>query len=197
MRCSNTGLINQTFRNPLVICDVTDVFKRDDVTFNAFKGVIQKGGVVRAIRAPKVSDKPRSFFDKLNDWARGEGAVGLGYITYTGGAGAGPIAKFVPEAAMAELVKAAGLEDGDAIFFVCDMEGKAATMAGKARNKIAADMDIFEKGVFKLFWIVDFPMYEFDEKSQKIDFSTTRFPCRRVGWMPSMVQPAQSHGHAI
>jgi aspartyl-tRNA synthetase len=168
-------------RNPLVICDVTDVFKRDDVTFNAFKGVIAKGGVVRAIRAPKVSDKPRSFFDKLNDWARGEGAVGLGYITYTGGAGAGPIAKFVPEAAMAELVKAAGLEDGDAIFFVCDMEGKAATMAGKARNKIAADMDIFEKGVFKLFWIVDFPMYEFDEKSQKIDFSHNPFSMPQGG----------------
>ena len=168
-------------RNPLVICDVTDVFKRDDVTFNAFKGVIAKGGVVRAIRAPKVSDKPRSFFDKLNDWARGEGAVGLGYITYTGGAGAGPIAKFVPEAAMAELVKAAGLEDGDAIFFVCDMEAKAATMAGKARNKIAADMDIFEKGVFKLFWIVDFPMYEFDEKSQKIDFSHNPFSMPQGG----------------
>lgn len=162
-------------RNPLVICDVTDVFKRDDVTFNAFKGVIAKGGVVRAIRAPKVSDRPRSFFDKLNDWARGEGAVGLGYITYTGGAGAGPIAKFVPEAAMAELVKAAGLEDGDAVFFVCDMEAKAANMAGRARNKIAADMDIVEKGVFRLCWIVDFPMYEFDEKAQKIDFSHNPF----------------------
>ena len=105
----------------------------------------------------------------------------MGYITYTGGAGAGPIAKFVPEAAMAELVKAAGLEDGDAIFFVCDMEGKAATMAGKARNKIAADMDIFEKGVFKLFWIVDFPMYEFDEKSQKIDFSHNPFSMPQGG----------------
>lgn len=168
-------------RNPLIICDVTDVFKRDDVTFNAFKGVITKGGVVRAIRAPKVSDRPRSFFDKLNDWARGEGAVGLGYITYMGGAGAGPIAKFVPEAAMAELAKAAGLEDGDAVFFVCDMEAKAATMAGKARTKIAQDMDIIEKGVFKLFWIVDFPMYEFDEKSQKIDFSHNPFSMPQGG----------------
>ncbi len=160
---------------------MTDVFKRDDVTFNAFKGVIAKGGVVRAIRAPKVSDRPRSFFDKLNDWARGEGAVGLGYITYTGGAGAGPIAKFVPDAAMAELVKAAGLEDGDAVFFVCDMEAKAASMAGRARNKIAADMDIVEKGVFKLFWIVDFPMYEFDEKAQKIDFSHNPFSMPQGG----------------
>lgn len=103
-------------RNPLVLCDVTDVFKRDDVTFNAFKGVIAKGGVVKAIRAPNVADKPRSFFDKLNDWARGEGAVGLGYITVKDGAGAGPIAKFVPEAAQTALNKAAGLQDGDAIF---------------------------------------------------------------------------------
>lgn len=168
-------------RNPLVICDVTDVFKREDVTFNAFKGVIEKGGVVRAIRAPNVADKPRSFFDKLNDWARGEGAVGLGYIVYKDGAGAGPIAKFVPEGAMAELVKAAGLENGDAVFFVCDREDKAASMAGKARTKIAQDMDIIEKGVFKLFWIVDFPMYEFDEKSQKIDFSHNPFSMPRGG----------------
>lgn len=168
-------------RNPLEICDVTSVFNRDDVTFNAFKGVIAKGGVVRAIRAPKVGDRPRSFFDKLNDWAKGEGAVGLGYILYKDGAGAGPIAKFVPAEAQAELNKIAGLEDGDAIFFVCDKEDKAAGMAGRARNKIAADMDIVEKGVYKLCWIVDFPMYEFDEKAQKVDFSHNPFSMPRGG----------------
>jgi aspartyl-tRNA synthetase len=168
-------------RNPLEIVDVTDVFKRDDVTFNAFKGVIAKGGVVRAIRAPKVADRPRSFFDKLNDWARGEGAVGLGYITVKDGAGQGPIAKFVPAEAQAELNKAAGLEEGDAIFFVCDKEEKAAKFAGRARDKICDDMDIREKGVYKLFWIVDFPMYEFDEKSQKIDFSHNPFSMPRGG----------------
>jgi aspartyl-tRNA synthetase len=168
-------------RNPLEIVDVTEVFKRDDVTFNAFKGVIEKGGVVRAIRAPKVGDRPRSFFDKLNDWARGEGAVGLGYILFKDGAGAGPIAKFVPEAAQAELNKLAGLENGDAVFFICDKEEKAAKFAGRARDKIAADMDIVEKGVFKLCWIVDFPMYEFDEKAQKIDFSHNPFSMPRGG----------------
>ncbi len=168
-------------RNPLTVCDVTDVFKRDDVTFNAFKGVIAKGGVVRAIRAPKVADRPRSFFDKLNDWARGEGAVGLGYITVKDGAGQGPIAKFVPAEAQAELNKAAGLEEGDAIFFVCDKEEKAAKFAGRARDKICDDMDIREKGVFKLFWIVDFPMYEFDEKAQKIDFSHNPFSMPQGG----------------
>ncbi len=168
-------------RNPLVICDVTDVFKRDDVTFNAFKGVIAKGGVVRAIRAPKVADKPRSFFDKLNDWARGEGAVGLGYITFKDGAGQGPIAKFVPAEAQAELNKIAGLTEGDAIFFVCDKEEKAAKFAGRARDKICDDMDIREKGVFKLFWLVDFPMYEFDEKTGKVDFSHNPFSEPRGG----------------
>ncbi len=168
-------------RNPLVICDVTDVFKRDDVTFNAFKSVISSGGVVRAIRAPKVSDRPRSFFDKLNDWARGEGAVGLGYIVYEGGEGKGPIAKFVPNEAMNELVKAAGLENGDAVFFVCDKESNAAKMAGKARDKICDDMDIRERGTYKFCWIVDFPMYEYDEKAKKIDFSHNPFSMPQGG----------------
>lgn len=168
-------------RNPLVVNDVTEVFKRDDVTFNAFKGVIAKGGVVKAIRAPKVADKPRSFFDKLNDWARGEGAVGLGYITFKDGAGAGPIAKFVPAEAQALLNKAAGVEEGDAVFFVCDLPEKAAKFAGRARDRICDDMGIREKGVFKLFWIVDFPMYEMDEKTGKVDFSHNPFSMPQGG----------------
>ncbi|MCM2343274.1 MAG: aspartate--tRNA ligase, partial [Alphaproteobacteria bacterium] len=173
-------------RNPLVICDVTSVFKRDDVNFNAFKGVIDKGGVVRAIRAPKVGGQPRSFFDKLNDWARGEGAPGLGYILIESGEGKGPIAKFVPPAAQEDLKKIAGLEDGDAIFFICDMEGKAAKFAGRARDKICDDLPAGhacarEKGVYKFLWIVDFPMYEMDEKAGKIDFSHNPFSMPQGG----------------
>ncbi|QQG35965.1 MAG: aspartate--tRNA ligase [Micavibrio aeruginosavorus] len=173
-------------RNPLAICDVTDVFKREDVTFNAFKGIIEKGGVVRAIRCPQVAGQPRSFFDKLNDWARGEGAPGLGYILFEGAEGKGPIAKFVPTAAQEELKKIAGLKDGDAIFFVCDMEGKAAKLAGRARDKICDDLPTGhacarEKGVYKFMWIVDFPMYEFDEKSGKIDFSHNPFSMPQGG----------------
>lgn len=175
------GTDKPDLRNPLEIVDVTDVFKRDDVTFNAFKGIIEKGGVVRAIRAPNVGDRPRSFFDKLNDWARGEGAPGLGYILIKDGEGAGPISKFVPAEAQAELNKAAGLENGDAIFFVCDKEDKAAKFAGRARDAICDAMDIREKGVYKLFWIVDFPMYEFDEKAQKIDFSHNPFSMPQGG----------------
>lgn len=177
----NYGSDKPDLRNPLIIRDVTDVFKRDDVTFNAFKGVIEKGGVVKAIRAPQTATQPRSFFDKLNDWARGEGAVGLGYITLKDGVGAGPIAKFVPSEAQAELNKLAGLEDGDSVFFICDKEDKALKFAGRARDKICDDMGIREKGVFKLFWIVDFPMYEFDEKSQKIDFSHNPFSMPQGG----------------
>jgi aspartyl-tRNA synthetase len=168
-------------RNPLEIVDVTEVFERDDVEFNAFKNVIKKGGVVRAIRAPKVGDKPRSFFDKLNDWARGEGAPGLGYILFAEGEGKGPIAKFVPEAAQASLKETAGLEEGDAVFFVCDMQKKAAKMAGLARDQICDAMDIREKGVYKFCWIVDYPMYEVDEHTAKIDFSHNPFSMPRGG----------------
>ena len=173
-------------RNPLEICDVTEVFARDDVEFKAFKGIIDKGGVVRAIRAPKVSDQPRSFFDKLNSWAQGEGAFGLGYILFADGAGKGPIAKFIPEAAQNALREAAQLEDGDAIFFICNQELPAAKFAGAARDAIC---DAFpeghpsarEKNVYKLAWIIDFPMYEFDENAQRIDFSHNPFSMPQGG----------------
>ena len=168
-------------RNPLEIVDVTEVFARTDVEFKAFKGTIEKGGVVRAIRAPKVSAQPRSFFDKLNSWAQGEGAPGLGYILFDGPEGKGPIAKFVPPAAQEHLKKVANLEDGDAIFFVCNKESEAAKFAGKARDKICDDMGIREKGVYKFCWIVDFPMYEFDEKAQKVDFSHNPFSMPQGG----------------
>ncbi len=168
-------------RNPLEIVDVTDVFNRPDVEFRAFKGVIEKGGVVRAIRAPKVSDKPRSFFDKLNDWAKELGAPGLGYILIEGGEGKGPIAKFVGGEALTALKTAAGLQDGDAVFFVCDKEGAAAKIAGKARDKICDDMGIRETGKLKFCWIVDFPMYELDEKTNRIDFCHNPFSMPQGG----------------
>ena len=176
-------------RNPLEIVDVTDVFARDDVEFKAFKGVIAKGGVVRAIRAPQVSDQPRSFFDKLNSWAQGQGAPGLGYVLFDSGEGKGPIAKFIPDAAQQALRETAGLEDGDAIFFVCNQEGPAAKFAGLARDAICDSISAIEGGhpfarekdVYKFCWIVDFPMYEFDETQQKIDFSHNPFSMPQGG----------------
>lgn len=173
-------------RNPLEIVDLTEVFARDDVEFKAFKGVIANGGVVRAIKAPKVADQPRSYFDKLNSWAQGEGAPGLGYVLFEGGEGKGPIAKFIPEAAQAEIRKIAGCEDGDAIFFVCNQPKAAASFAGKARDAICNALPEGheaerEKGVYKFCWIVDFPMYEFDDKAQKIDFSHNPFSMPQGG----------------
>lgn len=167
-------------RNPLEICDLTEVFAREDVTFNAFKGIIEKGGVVRAVRAPKVGDQPRSFFDKLNDWARGEGAPGLGYVLFKDGEGTGPIAKFIPAEAQAKLRELSSAEDGDAVFFVCNKESDAAKFAGRAREAVCDALPeghdfAREKDVFRFCWIVDFPMYEYDEKLKKIDFSHNPF----------------------
>lgn len=168
-------------RNPLIITDVTEIFKRDDVEFKAFKNVVAAGGVVRAIRAPKVSDRPRSFFDKLNTWAQEQGAPGLGYIVFEAEGGKGPIAKFIPAVAQEELKKLCGAEAGDAMFFVCDQKTKAVSLAGKARNKIAEEMDIVEKDVFRFCWIVDFPMYEVDETTGKVDFSHNPFSMPQGG----------------
>ncbi len=168
-------------RNPLVIVDVSSVFARADVEFKAFKGVVEKGGVVRAIRAPKVSDRPRSFFDKLNAWAQSEGAPGLGYVTLEGAEGKGPIAKFLPAGALEELRKLTGAESGDAVFFAADTADKAASLAGKARTKLAEDMDIIEKDTFKFCWVIDYPMFELNDKTNKIDFSHNPFSMPQGG----------------
>src|SRR5918997_393924 len=124
-------------RNPLVIADVSKEFAREEVTFNAFKNVIKSGGVVRAIPATGAASQPRSFFDKLNEWARSEGAPGLGYVVFEeeggGIVGKGPIAKFIPEAVQTVIRDKAGLRAGDAVFFSAGTEDKAAALAGKAR----------------------------------------------------------------
>jgi aspartyl-tRNA synthetase len=169
-------------RNPLVITDVTEVFARDDVEFRAFKGTIEKGGVVRALRVPGVgAGKPRSFFDKLNDWARDQGAPGLGYIILEGDAGKGPISKFVPPAALAELARLTGLESGDAVFFVCDQKGPAAKLAGLARTRIGDELGLIDKSRFEFCWIVDFPMYELNEETGQVDFSHNPFSMPQGG----------------
>jgi len=162
-------------RNPILICDVSEVFARNDVAFKAFKDK-----TVRAIPAPGAAAQPRSFFDKLNDWARGEGAAGLGYIIFEedGGklAGKGPIAKFVPEAAQATLIAKAGLKAGDALFFSADAKaGRAAALAGLARTRLGRELGVIQENEFRFCWIVDFPMYEWNEEEKKIDFSHNPF----------------------
>lgn len=168
-------------RNPLVITDVTEVFARADVTFNAFKGYIEKGGCVRAIRVPQVASQPRSFFDKLNSWAQGEGAPGLGYIAFETEEGKGPIAKFVAPEAQKKLRELTGISNGDVVFFVCNNEAEANKLAGAARDRICDDAGLREKGVYKFCWIVDFPMYEYDERAKKIEFSHNPFSMPQGG----------------
>jgi aspartyl-tRNA synthetase len=166
-------------RNPIIIADVTAEFARADVMFNAFKNVIKSGGVVRAIPAPGAASQPRSFFDKLNDWAKGEGAAGLGYIIFEGEGGRpmgkGPIAKFLPAGAQGQIAQKAGLKSGDAVFFACDQEDKAAKLAGAARVRIGNELGLSKKDVFEFCWIVDFRMYEWNEDEKKIDFSHNPF----------------------
>ena len=179
------GVDKPDLRNPILIADVTDEFNDPDVSFKAFKNVIAAGGVVRAIPAPGAAAQPRSFFDKLNDWARGEGAPGLGYIIFdeTDGqlTGRGPIAKFLPEPVQARLVEKAGLKAGDAVFFACDQPAKAAKLAGAARTKLGQELGLIDPNVFAFCWVVDFPMYEWSEEDGKIDFSHNPFSMPQGG----------------
>jgi aspartyl-tRNA synthetase len=173
------GTDKPDLRNPLIIADVSDEFARDEVTFNAFKNVIKSGGVVRAIPATGAASQPRSFFDKLNEWARTEGAPGLGYVVFEdeGGriVGKGPIAKFIPDEVQAAIRQKAGLKAGDAVFFSAGTEDKAASLAGKARVRIGDELGLGDKNQFAFAWIVDFPQYEWNEDEKKIDFSHNPF----------------------
>jgi aspartyl-tRNA synthetase len=168
------GTDKPDLRNPIIICDVSDVFARDDVAFKAFKGK-----TVRAIPAPGAAAQPRSFFDKLNDWARSEGAAGLGYVILeeTDGklTGKGPIAKFIPDAAQTELAAKAGIKAGDALFFAADKKERAASLAGLARTRIGRELGLIEEKCFKFCWIVDMPMYEWNEEEKRIDFGHNPF----------------------
>ncbi|MCJ2141732.1 aspartate--tRNA ligase [Methylobacterium sp. E-066] len=173
------GVDKPDLRNPLIIADVTDEFARDDVAFKAFKGVIASGGVVRAIPATGAAAQSRSFFDKLNDWARSEGAPGLGYVVFEddGGqlTGKGPIAKFIPAEVQALIAQKTGAKAGDAVFFSAGTEAKAAALAGKARIRIGDELGLCDKDQYAFCWITDFPMYEWSEEEKRIDFSHNPF----------------------
>ncbi|GJD39703.1 MULTISPECIES: aspartate--tRNA ligase [Methylobacterium] len=173
------GVDKPDLRNPLIIADVTDEFARDEVEFKAFKGVIKSGGVVRAIPATGAATQPRSFFDKLNDFARAEGAPGLGYIIFEDDngtvTGKGPIAKFIPSEIQALIREKTGTKAGDAVFFSAGTEGKAAALAGKARIRIGDELNLSDKDQYAFCWITDFPMYEWNEDEKRIDFSHNPF----------------------
>ncbi|HZN30983.1 MAG TPA: aspartate--tRNA ligase [Xanthobacteraceae bacterium] len=170
------GTDKPDLRNPLAIAELSAEFNEASVTFNAFKNVIKAGGVVRGIPAPGAASQPRSWFDKLNDWARQDmGAPGLGYIVFEADGGKGPIAKFIPADVQARMAAKAGIKSGDALFFSAGKPDAAAKLAGAVRSKFGDEFGLTDKDRFEFCWIVDFPMYEWNEEEKKIDFSHNPF----------------------
>ena len=166
-------------RNPLINADATEAFRGSG--FGIFAKAIAKGAVVRAIPAPGAAARPRSFFDKLNDWARSEGAGGLAYVIFSDGQAKGPIAKLLDSDRIAAIKSAAGVGDGDAVFFACDKLAAAEKLAGLARSKIGADLELIEQNVFRFCWVVDYPMYERSEQTGDIEFSHNPFSMPQGG----------------
>ena len=164
-------------RIALEICDVTDIFRGSD--FSIFAKNIEKGAVVRAIPGPKCGS--RAIADRMNSWAQGEGAPGMGYIIYGDGEARGPVAKALGAEKAEQIKQQLGVADGDAVFFACAPASEAASLAGKARVRIAREQNLIDENLFKFCWIVDFPMYELDEKTGKIEFSHNPFSMPQGG----------------
>ena len=163
------GTDKPDLRNPLLIKNCTEVFV--DSNFKIFADKIKKGSVVKGIQITNIGDKPRSFFDKLNDWAKEEGEAGLGYITYQKGEYKGPIAKNLSK----DKLETLNLNEGESIFFVCNNIKEAQLFSGKVRDKLCTELNLLDKNSFQFCWIVDFPMYEIDEKTNKVQFSHNPF----------------------
>jgi aspartyl-tRNA synthetase len=160
-------------RNPLKIRDVSEHFRTSG--FGLFEKIVGSGGVVRAIPAPGTADKSRKFFDDMNEWARSEGHAGLGYVTRKSGEFGGPIAKNHGQAGMEALYAALGLGPDDGCFFAAGKELPTAKLAGQARTRVGEQLGLIEQGAYRFCWIVDFPMFEADEETGKIDFSHNPF----------------------
>ena len=164
-------------RIPFEICDVTDIFRGSD--FSIFAKSIEKGAVVRAVPGPKCGS--RAIADRMNSWAQSEGAPGMGYIIYGEGEARGPVAKALG-ADKAEAIRcAAGVGDGDAVFFACASADDASSLAGRARVKIGQDQNLIDDNLFRFAWIVDFPMFEADPVTGRIDFSHNPFSMPQGG----------------
>ena len=178
------GTDKPDLRNPIELVDVTKIFKSEDVKLKIFKSIIAKGGIVKAIPVPNTFSKPRSFFDGFNNWAISEGASGLAYITFEKAknkiVGKGPIAKFFSENAILELMKNCKINEKDSVFFVCNKEKEAIRFSGIARQKIGDELKLVDEKNFHFCWVTDYPMYEYDEKEKKIDFSHNPFSMPQV-----------------
>ena len=178
------GTDKPDLRNPIIIKDVTEIFRSNDVKLNIFKDIIKKGGVVKAIPVKNSNSKPRSFFDNLNNWAISEGANGMAYITFEKEKnkiiGKGPISKFFSEKAVQKLIEICKISEKDSIFLICNKLNEAIRFSGLARQKIAEEMKLINQDEFNFCWVIDYPMYQYDEVKKKIDFSHNPFSMPQV-----------------
>ena len=165
-------------RNPLIISDLTNIFTRDDVSFEIFKKLVKSGSRVRCIVTKNTKDKPRSFFDNIDKWAKEQGASGLAYFTIEKDenfSAKGPVGKFFSSAALEEIMKITGAKEGDSVFFACGKISDIEKITSQARDKIAKDLNLINENIFVFCWIVDYPMFEKDELTNKIKFSHNPF----------------------
>jgi len=173
------GTDKPDLRNPIEIRDVTDIFTGTD--FKAFSNAVAKGAVVRALPVSSISNRPRSFFDRLVEYAQSIGSKGLAYLVWSGADVKGPIAKFLSDDKMKSIESLCRVQDGDVVFFICDKEKVASRIAGDVRSKLGRDLDILEGDVFRFCWIVDFPMFEMSEETGKVEFSHNPFSMPQGG----------------
>ncbi len=172
------GTDKPDLRNPLIINDITEIFSREDVSFNIFKKLVKSGSKVRSITTKNTKDKPRSFFDNIDKWAKDQGASGLAYFTFEKDnkiSAKGPVGKFFSEDALLEIMKITKSELGDSIFLACGKQNELEKITALARDKIAKDLDLIDDDTFAFCWIVDYPMFEKDELTNKIKFSHNPF----------------------
>tara|TARA_B100000686_G_scaffold68239_1_gene73826 strand:- start:241 stop:2025 length:1785 start_codon:yes stop_codon:yes gene_type:complete len=165
-------------RNPLIIEDLTKVFEREDVKFEIFKKLVKKGSIVRSLITKNTKDKPRSFFDGIDKWAKEQGSSGLAYFTIEKDekiSAKGPIGKFFSEESLKEIMKKTNSEIGDTIFLSCGTKHEVEKILSQARTKIAEELNLIDENCFSFCWIIDYPMYEIDEESKKIKFSHNPF----------------------
>ncbi len=172
------GTDKPDLRNPLLISDITKVFHRDDVKFDIFKKLVKSGCDVRCIITKNTKDKPRSFFDNIDKWAKEQGASGLAYFTFEKNkqiTAKGPVGKFFSEESLKEIMNITGAEINDSIFLACGKTNEVENILSISRDKIGRDLNLINDNQFAFCWIVDYPMYEVDKKTKKIIFSHNPF----------------------
>ena len=172
------GTDKPDLRNPLIISDITEIFQRDDVKFDIFKKLVKSGSLVRCLITKNTKDKPRSFFDKIDNWAKEQGSSGLAYFTIEKNEkfiGKGPVGKFFSEESIKKIMKLTNAEVGDTVFLSCGKQNEIEKILNMARTKLAEELELIDEDCFSFCWIIDYPMFEIDEVTKKIKFSHNPF----------------------